>query len=616
MAKKQRQQLVRKTSNDTSTGAVDPIKTSLDISVESSIQSVDDQQPPSRTGSSETAAEVNVTTKTHGEGEIRKRIGVIDLIRNEKNGILWIIGCAFLGLFLGFGVGCGWFTCGYGSYEHVVGVGSDGAPTLVREYTVSAWRVALAGKVRNSLAYKIAISDFAADESLNAVESQGFLSWVSTTPFWPPNLVLGQSTRVAVNNLDVGVEVISPMTASFLSFVLPWRRPIIEKLSGNSLSSMSAPPPSQMPSTTPKQTYPIDPYNHPMAFHTLREYVIRHKRGYVHPDLGFIVPAPSGAARGIGMVRNSFNECQINCFPGTTEEALSYSKDVSEDSFPDTELEHKHKFFSSSIPTPKTTTMEEIQDVLHHQATAEEHPFTQQTLMMRIPIEAQITRKTALDILNPLLSDDFKAITPLEQLDDAFLLAILLVHESGLRSRSRFWPYIATLPVHPSCAMHKAWRQSVVDVVTALALGMGTDTSGWPHEIAKASDSMDNIAAGLLHFTVFFQYNTSMFNSHHEALRWSLCQVASRAIAGNEEHGRLRLVPMMDMINHDEAADMFNELKGDESYHNGHFVDAVKEDAGAFVVRSQRHDRRKVLKKGQVSSYFCDITISIHLFGS
>ena len=44
--------------------------------------------------------------------------------------------------------------------------------------------------------------------------------------------------------------------------------------------------------STPNQQ--INPYYHPMAFHTLREYIIRFDSGYVHPDLGFLVPAPSG----------------------------------------------------------------------------------------------------------------------------------------------------------------------------------------------------------------------------------------------------------------------------------------------------------------------------------
>eukprot|EP00956_Cyclotella_meneghiniana_P021078 scaffold37956_cov48-Cyclotella_meneghiniana.AAC.3 len=380
----------------------------------------------------------------------------------------------------------------------------------------------------------------------------------------------------------------------------------------------SSPMPSLSKSTT-TTTRIIDPYYDPMAFHTLREYIIRHTRGYVHPDLGYIIPAPSGAARGIGMVRDTYNQCQVYCYPGTAEEVLEHTKHdidkvraIRKDPWKDYPMIVEYPdIIKSPIMTAKTGTVEQIQNVLMKQSKAaydnynnnnnknNDAPYTQQTLMMRIPLSAQITRHNALQILNPLIPEDFKATTPLEHLDDAFLLAILLVYEGGLRSKSRYWPYIATLPPHPSCAMHRAWRQSIVDVLTALSTEMGTDTRVWPNEIAKASDSMDKIAGSLMHFVSFFEYNHDMFQSHHEAMRWSLCQVASRAIAGNAEYGRLRLVPMMDMLNHDEAAEKFIELSGNETVGDGHFVGAIQDDAGTFVIRSSRYGRRKVLRRGQ-----------------
>eukprot|EP00804_Cyclotella_cryptica_P006420 CCRYP_014286-RA/>CCRYP_014286-RA protein AED:0.21 eAED:0.21 QI:786/1/1/1/0.66/0.5/4/1513/525 len=450
-------------------------------------------------------------------------------------------------------------------------------------------------------------------------DSNGFLSWMSTSPLWPPNWMLG--SNIDLQKLTVGDGGLSPMTASFLSFVLPWRRPLIKVLSGKGPGIIPGSPPSQLPSSS-KIMEPIDPYYHPMAFHALREHIIRFKRGFVHPDLGFLVPAPSGAARGIGMVRDSYNKCQIHCYPGTSEEMIANSKEF--DRYK-RELDEEHEImnemkelYPALVPREvkssmdeinglferlhsplKTTTLKEVQDALHHQSTATSHPYTQHTLLLRIPIEAQITRNTALDIISPLVPDDIKANLPLDELDDAPLLALLLTHETGLGSQSRFWPYIATLPPHPSCAMHRAWRQSVVDVLTALSLQMGTDVHGWPNEISKASDSVDIIAANLMGVLSYLEFSSTRFKTHHEAFRWSLCQVASRAIAGKEDYGRLRLVPIMDMINHAEEADLFIELTGDEKVENGFFMDTVEEDAGAFVVRSQRHGRRKVLKKGQ-----------------
>lgn len=47
--------------------------------------------------------------------------------------------------------------------------------------------------------------------------------------------------------------------------------------------------------------------SHPRLFSILRESIVREEGGFVHPDLGFLVPAPCGAARGIGMVRHSYH---------------------------------------------------------------------------------------------------------------------------------------------------------------------------------------------------------------------------------------------------------------------------------------------------------------------
>jgi hypothetical protein len=58
---------------------------------------------------------------------------------------------------------------------------------------------------------------------------------------------------------------------------------------------------------------------------------------------------------------------------------------------------------------------------------------------------------------------------------------------------------------------------------------------------------------------------------------------------------------MMDLINHDEAADKFHELVGNETSNDADsfFLHAEESDAGAFIVRSRRYGRSKPLKKGQ-----------------
>jgi hypothetical protein len=61
----------------------------------------------------------------------------------------------------------------------------------------------------------------------------------------------------------------------------------------------------------------------------------------------------------------------------------------------------------------------------------------------------------------------------------------------------------------------------------------------------------------------------------------------------------LRLVPILDLINHDVNAGGFVELSGKERLSKGDFVESKEDDAGTFVVRSLRHGRRRPLRKGQ-----------------
>lgn len=409
-----------------------------------------------------------------------------------------------------------------------------------------------------------------------------------------------------------------------------------------------------------------------MAFHALREYVVRFDGGYVHPDLGFLVPAPSGAERGLGMVRDTYTKCQVHCFAGTKEEKLQEKRDaqarleeskrkevverelmeemmrefptmevtssssssVTADEVPEvlrspppaddlapptTTRAARRRRHPAEPPIRNATTYEGIQAAVRHQATSAFRPYGQTEILLRIPLEAQITRSTALDALASLLSHSNKngnnnnningrgggpSLQSLEELDDAFVLALYLAHERGLGPNSRVWPYVATLPLRPTCSLHWGWRQSVVDVVTAMSAEMGTDVQGWPNEIAKAAEMSERIVATLSRGWTTADGGGLLATRPGaddvvENVRWALCQVASRAVAGREEHGSLRLVPVMDMINHDEAAGKFVELRGTERLEDGHMLDADEDDAGTFVVRSERHGEGKYLKAGK-----------------
>jgi len=473
-------------------------------------------------------------------------------------------------------------------------------------------------------------------------KTTGDVGWFASSPMWPPNWILFR--QVDLSNIEVGEGGLSPTMMKFLSLVLPWRRNLIKALArkekkvtlrdadGNLVEDSglhSASSPNSFASrikgllfgssSTNQKNAPVDAYYHPMGFYALREYIIRHDHGYVHPDLGFLIPAPSGAARGIGMVRDSYTKCQRNCFPGTSEEMKEEEmierkriQELKDQQMAEQEImdEMKRQFpelssdtaaegeGDSSLP-PRPSPPATQHTASEHQATSTTKPYSQTELLLHIPLEAQITRSTALDILKNILPEEVMK-NQIANLDDAFVLTVLLAHERGLGDASRFWPYIATLPPRPTCALHPASRQSVVDVVTALSVEMGTDVVGWPNEISKAADVAERIIQTLSSQYKLFLASPPGIN-FIDSIRWALCHVASRAVAGREAHGRLRLVPMMDLINHDEAADKFHEVVGNETRNDpdSFALHAEESDAGAFTVRSRRHGRRKPLKKGQ-----------------
>lgn len=244
---------------------------------------------------------------------------------SEREGIMWIIACAAFGAFLGFAIGAGWLTRGSGSYQYVTKekriLGAMSAKSgyirkrAVRHFVTSEWRVNLAKRVRKTIFYQLVTFKkapwrIAFDFCYSIVFRENTLPnqhWIASSPLWPPNWILFR--EVDLSQIEVGEGGLSPMMGSVLSFILPWRRNLIQALvrkdrvkvnlrdqDGNTIepnlkssSSFS----SSLLSSSPS-AQPINPYYHPMAFHTLREYIIRFDDGYVHPDLGFLVPAPSG----------------------------------------------------------------------------------------------------------------------------------------------------------------------------------------------------------------------------------------------------------------------------------------------------------------------------------
>jgi hypothetical protein len=311
----------------------------------------------------------------------------------------------------------------------------------------------------------------------------------------------------------------------------------------------------------------LDDPSHPRVYAILREAVIREKGGYVHPDLGPLVPAPSGATRGLGMVRDSYHQCQTNCIPGVASEKMEVKLNKN---------------------ATKTTDSKASQN----------KGYKQEEVLLKIPLNFQMTRQLALDTLLPRVSAEVQKKASVHELDDAALLVLLLAHERGFGRYSRWLPYILSLPQEASCGYSQYLRPYMLDSINAYRDELGLDVNGWEGELLKATQYAERIARGLAKdYGSFLSHPMGM--SAHENIEWALCTVASRATGGSQKHGALRLVPILDMINHDANAGGFVELTGKERLENADFVDASEDDSGAFVIRSLRHGRRKALRKGQ-----------------
>ena len=227
---------------------------------------------------------------------------------SERESLSFIMVCAALGMFLGFAIGAGWLTRGAGSYQYtrlanrVLGAMSNKTGFVrkrsMKYFVVSAWRANLAKRIRSTLIYQLLTFRKAARERF-FVDIFALLFWNNRdSPMWPPNWILFRD--VDLTSIDIGQGGLSPIMVSSLSFILPWRKSLINRLARNdrakvNLRDLNGNIIGSSEQILPiKSNQPINPYYHPMAFHTLREYIIRFDDGFVHPDLGFLVPAPSG----------------------------------------------------------------------------------------------------------------------------------------------------------------------------------------------------------------------------------------------------------------------------------------------------------------------------------
>lgn len=255
-------------------------------------------------------------------------------IHTERECFARILLCAALGAILGFAIGAGWLTrrvgfvtSGYHHYMTSENPTADEALTamspkteelvdnskrVVRYFIVGAWRVRLAKNIRGLLLYKLLTLNTSPWRILlDLYPSSPNRLWVAASPLWPPNWLLFR--EVDLSQIEVGDRGFSPLMVSCLSFILPWHSKLIHSLAVkekfkvdlryhdgrriNEPTFMSTSSPTSLFSSIlplKPSNQRINPYHHPMAFHVLREHIIRFDNGFVHPDLGFLVPAPSG----------------------------------------------------------------------------------------------------------------------------------------------------------------------------------------------------------------------------------------------------------------------------------------------------------------------------------
>ena len=544
-------------------------------------------------------------------------------LKHERSAPYYILSFVFVGFLIGLGIGTGYLT---NSLSVVPGLGalSSTNPAQTR------WRVALGRSVRSSVAY-------------------GLVYGRRGTNIDP---MQQQHRQQPMANLPDANEYSSP----------PTTQPTSTTTSTSSSSSMSPEPSAATAGASPKasprsaspptgrrkrggflsnlfSSSPTYAHDSQRAFAVLREMVIREEGGFVHPDLGFLNPAPVGADRGIGMVRDTYDNCQRRCNPGTVENyknlqvEAAYIEEYWKTNMTREDREERFYegkqfvFYDEDDPSQEEyLTWEEMSP--NQRKAAMEYPnehgplfhghdelpnlrarWTQTEVLLKIPLSIQMTRDVALETLGPLLPPDVARRAPLEELDDGIILALLLSHERGLGRESLWYPYIATLPPEPLCGYWPLYRSAAFDAITTLGLDIGMNVNSWPDEVLKASDHADRMARALnADYGRFLE--TVYGETSYDSIRWSLCQVFSRAIGGHSEHGNLRLIPVLDMVNHYLYASPSKELNGHESYFHekksvatqhdfSDWVDAEESDAGTFVLRNTLYGKHKPLRKGQ-----------------
>ena len=110
------------------------------------------------------------------------------------------------------------------------------------------------------------------------------------------------------------------------------------------------------------------------------------------------------------MVRDSYHSCQTRCFPGVPNDRVTRKDRIDLKGGNSTRLGIERLVKAQQAKDPS---------------------YKQTEILLKIPLSLQMTRSLALKTLLPLIPSEVNARVPLQELDDAGLLVLLLAHERG-----------------------------------------------------------------------------------------------------------------------------------------------------------------------------------------
>ena len=184
--------------------------------------------------------------------------------------------------------------------------------------------------------------------------------------------------------------------------------------------------------------------------------------------------------------------------------------------------------------------------------------------LLVVPARCVLDRERALRDLTPLVPASVLRDAPLDTLDGAALITLLLARERALGAASFYAPYIASLPQTPPCAWWggAAARARALDACAACP---ADEREEWAAELERAAAYSARVSMGMAG-----DYGDAL-GVDADGIEWALATLSSRSMGGQDAPC---LVPLLDLVNHDAAWHAFT----------GHWIEELPE---TFVVGRQ-----------------------------